>query len=116
VAMKNTHTRASVAIGALLIALATATPATQSTGNSAAVTFHAFQDTRGVTVLSPDLSFYRNMSDRTALSMRFGLDAISSSSEACINCHPKGPTNRRLVANLNVTRRYGDTTIGAGGE
>ena len=41
--------------------------------NNLDVQFHAFQDSRGVTVLSPDLSFNKDFSDRTAVRVKFGV-------------------------------------------
>ena len=46
-----------------------------STGaqNELDVAFHGFQDSRGVTVLSPETSFVKDFSDRTAVRVRFGV-------------------------------------------
>lgn len=84
--------------------------------NSADVSFHGFQDSRGVTVLSPDLNFNRDFTDRTAVRIRFGVDAITASSDSCARCHPEGANNSRVVAGANVARKYGDTTLTLGAE
>jgi hypothetical protein len=112
VAANSRGTRAvGVALGVLL-----ATASIESQSNTFDVAFHAFQDSRDVTVLSPDISMERTLNDRTALRAKFGLDAISSPSEACVNCHPKGPTNRRLAGSLSLVRKFGDTKLTVGSE
>ena len=44
--------------------------------------FHAFQDSRGVTVLSPDANFAKDFTDRTAVKIRFGVDAAHQRADA----------------------------------
>ncbi len=78
--------------------------------------FHGFQDSRGVTVLSPSVDLSKDFTDRTNLKFKFGVDAISASSDSCARCHPDGITSGRAVGSLSVNRKYGDTTIGIGGE
>lgn len=80
------------------------------------VQFHAFQDSRGVTVLSPDLSFNKDFTDRTAVRVKFGVDAISAASDSCARCHQEGANNGRVVLGVNGTRKYGDTKLTLGGE
>ena len=84
--------------------------------NQLDVSFHAFQDSRGVTVLSPDANFSKDFSDRTTLKLKFGVDAISAASDSCARCHPNGANNGRVVANVGVTRKYGDSKLTVGGE
>lgn len=84
--------------------------------NQLDVSFHAFQDTRGVTVLSPDVSVTKDFTDRTSVKMKFGVDAISAASDSCARCHPDGATNGRFVGSASATRKYGDTKVTAGGE
>lgn len=84
--------------------------------NNLDVQFHAFQDSRGVTVLSPDLSFNKDFTDRTAVRVRFGVDAISAASDSCARCHQEGANNGRVVLGVNGTRKYGDTKLTLGGE
>lgn len=84
--------------------------------NQLDISFHAFQDTRGVTVLSPDANFSKDFTDRTALKVRFGVDSISAASDSCARCHPGGATNGRVVSGLNLVRKYGDTKLTVGGE
>jgi len=84
--------------------------------NELDVSFHAFQDSRGVTVLSPDASYSREVNDRTSLKAKFGVDAISAASDSCARCHSTGANNGRFVASLDVTRKYGDSKVSVGGE
>jgi hypothetical protein len=84
--------------------------------NQLDVSFHAFQDSRGVTVLSPDASYTKDFTDRTTLRAKFGVDAISAASDSCARCHPGGANNGRAVAGLNVVRKYGDSKVTLGGE
>ena len=84
--------------------------------NNLDVQFHAFQDSRGVTVLSPDLAFNKDFSDRTAVRVKFGVDAISAASDSCARCHPEGSNNGRVVFGVSGTRKYGDTKLTVGGE
>jgi hypothetical protein len=78
--------------------------------------FHGFQDSRGVTVLSPSVDLAKDFTDRTSLKFKFGVDAISASSDSCARCHPDGINSARGVGSLTVNRKYGDTTVGIGGE
>lgn len=84
--------------------------------NQLDLSFHAFQDSRGVTVLSPDANFAKDFTDRTAVKVRFGVDAISAASDSCARCHPDGANNGRVVSSVNVTRKYGDAKVTLGGE
>ncbi|MBK5255374.1 MAG: DUF3570 domain-containing protein [Vicinamibacteria bacterium] len=80
------------------------------------ILFHGFQDSRGVTVLSPTIDLAKDFTDRTSLKFKFGVDAISASSDSCARCHPDGIRSGRAVASLGVDRKYGNTTVGIGGE
>ena len=84
--------------------------------NQLEMSFHAFQDTRGVTVLSPDANFSKDFSDRTNLKVKFGVDEISAASDSCARCHPSGTNNGRFVTSANLTRKYGDSKVTVGGE
>ena len=64
--------------------------------------FHSFQDSRGVTVLSPDVSYNRDFTDRTAVRIKFGVDAISAASDSCARCHPDGANNGRVVLGASM--------------
>ena len=55
--------------------------------NDVNVQFHGFEDTRGVTVLSPTVDLSRDFTDRTSLRVNFGVDAISAASDSCVRCH-----------------------------
>ena len=52
--------------------------------NEVAVDFHGFQDTRGVTVLSPTVDLAQDYTERTSLRLNYGLDAISAASDSCV--------------------------------
>ena len=78
--------------------------------------FHGFQDTRGVTVLSPAFDLTKDFTDRTSLKVKFGVDAISASSDSCARCHPSGIRSQRAVGSLGVNRKYGDATLGVSAE
>ena len=84
--------------------------------NQLDVSFHAFQDSRGVTVLSPDANFTKDFTDRTSVKLKFGVDAISAASDSCARCHSDGATNGRFVGSANITRKYGDTKVTGGAE
>jgi hypothetical protein len=78
--------------------------------------FHTFQDSRGVTVLSPFVDFDKDFTDRTGLKVKFGVDGISAASDSCARCHPDGANNSRTFANVNVRRKFGDFKVEFGGE
>jgi hypothetical protein len=83
--------------------------------NDVNIQFHSFQDTRGVTVLSPTVDFDRDFTDRTALRASFGVDAISAASDSCARCHRDGISSRRQVVGASVTRKYADMKLTFGG-
>jgi hypothetical protein len=102
---------AALAAAAMLTA-AGPTPAQ----NDFNISFHAFQDSRGVTVLSPDVQVDKDFTDRTALRIKFGVDAITGASDSCARCHPQGAANSRVVGGASMVRKYGDTKWTAGAE
>jgi hypothetical protein len=77
--------------------------------------FHGFQDTRGVTVLTPTVDLAQDYTERTSLRVNYGLDAISSASDSCARCHHDGIGSHRQEAGLSATRKYGDTKLSIGG-
>lgn len=77
---------------------------------------HGFQDTRGVTVLSPLVTLDKDFTERTGLRTRFGVDAVSAASDSCARCHDQGARNARLFVNGSLVRTYGDTKLSFGGE
>jgi hypothetical protein len=83
--------------------------------NEVNVQFHAFQDARSVTVLSPTIDLSKDFTDRTSLRLNFGVDAISAASDSCARCHRQGVNSRRQVAGLSVTRKFGDLKLTTGG-
>lgn len=73
--------------------------------NEVNVQFHAFQDTRGVTVLTPTADLTRDFTERSTLRVSFGVDAISAASDSCARCHRQGVSSRRQVGALSVTQK-----------
>jgi len=84
--------------------------------NEVNVLGHAFQDSRGVTVLSPTVELTQDFTDRTSLRLKYGVDSIWAASESCMRCHPKGADNLRQELGLSATRRFGDVKLTAGGD
>lgn len=83
--------------------------------NEANIQFHAFQDARGVTVLTPEGDLTQDFSDRTTLRVNYGVDAISAASDSCVRCHRDGVRSHRQVIGLSGTRKYGDMKVTVGG-
>ena len=80
------------------------------------IQFHGFADSRSVTVLSPTVDLDKDFTNRSALRLRFGVDAISAASDSCIRCHPNGAHNQRTFLNGSLVRRMGNTSLSAGAE
>jgi hypothetical protein len=83
--------------------------------NEVNVQFHAFQDTRSSTVLSPTIDLSKDFTERTSLRLNFGVDAISAASDSCARCHREGVDSRRQVGGLSVTRKFDDLKFTVGG-
>lgn len=83
--------------------------------NEMNVQFHGFQDTRGVTVLSPTVDLAQDFTERTSLRVNYGLDAISAASDSCARCHRSGVNSHRQDAGLSLARKIGDTKLTVGG-
>ena len=83
--------------------------------NEMNVQVHGFDDTRGVTVLSPSVDLAQDYTERTSLRINYGLYAISSASDSCVRCHRDGIRSHRQVAGLSLTKKYSDTTLTYGG-
>jgi hypothetical protein len=83
--------------------------------NEVNVQFHGFQDTRGVTVLSPTVDLSQDYSDRTSLRLNFGVDAISAASDSCARCHRDGVRSRRQDVGLSMTRKFNEVKLTVGG-
>ncbi len=77
---------------------------------------HAFQDSRGVTVLAPLGSLDKDFTDRTGLRVKFGVDAISAASDGCARCHMEGAHSQRTYFDAGITRKLGDWKVDAGAE
>jgi hypothetical protein len=83
--------------------------------NEANVQFHSFQDTRGVTVLSPTADYGTDITERTNLRVNLGVDAISAASDSCARCHRSGVNSHRLVGGLSLTRKLESFKLSVGG-
>ncbi len=105
-----------VLIAALAIAASAATAARNWAQNEINVQFHAFQDSRGVTVLSPAVDLTRDFTDRTGIRVKFGVDSITAASDSCARCHQNGAKNGRVSFSGTVVRKYGDTKLSVGAE
>ena len=75
--------------------------------NEVNIQYHAFQDTRGVTVLSPTVDLTQDFTERTSLRLNYGVDAISAASDSCARCHRDGIRSHRQEAGLSATRKFG---------
>ena len=83
--------------------------------NEMNVQMHGFQDTRGVTVLSPTVDLTQDYTERTSLRINYGLDAISAASDSCVRCHHDGVSSHRQVFGLSATQKYGEVKLTMGG-
>jgi len=101
-------------VGAVLLGSAIASR-NWAQSNEVDVQFHAFQDTRSVTVLSPTLDLAKDFTDRTTVRVNFGLDAISAASDSCARCHREGVNSRRQVGGASLTRKFEDLKVTVGG-
>ena len=106
----------AIAIAALSVILAGLTVTYGRAQSELNAQFHHFQDTRGVTVLSPTVDLSQDFTDRTTLRASFGVDAISAASDSCARCHRQGVNSQRRVASVSVTRKFGDLKWTIGGE
>jgi uncharacterized protein DUF3570 len=106
----------TLVVAAAVSAAIVVTAARDWAQNEANVQFHAFQDTRGVTVLTPTIDLTKDFTDRTGVRVKFGLDAITAASDGCARCHPEGARSARGAFSVSVLRKYGDTKVNVGGE
>ena len=83
-----------VAVAAILFVLVASLNWAQQ-ANEMNVNFHGFQDTRGVTVLSPTVDLTQDYTERTNLRINYGLDGISAASDSCARCHRDGINSHR---------------------
>jgi uncharacterized protein DUF3570 len=108
------NTRSVVAAAAVLFSLVASFNWAQQ-ANEMNVDFHGFQDSRGVTVLSPTVDLAQDYTERTNLRINYGLDGISAASDSCARCHRDGINSHRQVVGVSATRKYGDTKLTLGG-
>jgi hypothetical protein len=80
------------------------------------IEFHTFQDSRGVTVQSPAFDLSKDFTDRTALRLKFGVDAVSAASDSCVRCHSQGVSKGRVYLGATLVRKLTDATLSLGGE
>jgi hypothetical protein len=104
-----------VTVAGVLAALALAADRNWAQNNELNVQFHGFDDTRGVTVLSPTVDLSQDYTERTSLRINYGLDAISAASDSCVRCHRDGVNSHRQVFGMSVTQKYGDVKLTVGG-
>lgn len=104
-----------LAFGAV-VALLVVAVLTRAQQNEVNVQFHGFQDSRGVTVLSPTVDLDKDFTDRLGLRVKFGVDAVTAASDSCIRCHPQGAQNARQFVNAALRRPLGKATFSFGGE
>ena len=71
------------------------------------------RDSRGVTVLA-GRGLSKDFTDRTAVRLKFGVDAITAASDSCVRCHQQGRVTAAGVQRQSV-RKYGDTKREVGG-
>jgi hypothetical protein len=83
--------------------------------NELNVQFHAFDDVRGVTVLSPTVDLSQDYTERTNLRINYGLDTISAASDSCVRCHRDGVNSHRQAVGLSATRKFDDLKLTIGG-
>src|SRR5580700_7440617 len=100
---------------ALTVALSLVAVRNWAQNNEVNVQFHSFEDTRGVTVLSPTAELAKDFTERTTLRVNFGVDAISAASDSCARCHRDGVGSRRLVGGLSVTEKFDALKVTVGG-
>jgi hypothetical protein len=112
----NTRSFLSLALlAAAAVVFSLVAPLNWAQNNEMNVQFHGFQDTRGVTVLSPAVDLTQDFTERTSLRLNYGLDAISAASDSCVRCHRNGVNSHRQVFGLSATRKYGETKLTIGG-
>ena len=110
-----TSRRILAAGGTAMVAMACLAAPNWAQNNDMNIQFHAFQDTRSVTILSPTVDLNKDFTDRTTLRVNFGVDAISAASDSCARCHRNGVNSRRQAAGLSVTRKFDDLKFTIGG-
>jgi hypothetical protein len=84
--------------------------------NFVRIQFHSFQDSRGVTVLSPLADLQKDFTDRTSLKVKFGVDGITAASDSCARCHGDRASNTRTFLNFDLLKKYGSFKVEYGGE
>ncbi len=115
--MKVHRTSRTIAVVAAAVVLAVVSvPVVNWADDEINVHFHAFQDTRGVTVLAPAGDLSKDFTDRTTLKLKFGVDAVSSASDSCARCHTQSMGDNRRYLDASITRKYGDTKLTLGAE
>jgi hypothetical protein len=83
--------------------------------NELNVQFHEFQDSRGVSVLSPTAELAKDFTERSSLRVNYGVDAISAASDSCVRCHRNGVNNQHETGGLSITQKFDDLKLTLGG-
>jgi hypothetical protein len=112
--LRWTVRRSLLVIAATIFASAIASR-NSAQNNEINVQFHAFQDTRSVTVLSPTVDLSKDFTDRSTVRVNFGLDAISAASDSCARCHREAVNTRRQVGGVSLTRKFDNFKVTIGG-
>ena len=102
-------------VAAAAITFSLVAPRNWAQTNEMNIQFHGFQDTRGVTVLSPTVDLTQDFTERTSLRINYGVDAISAASDSCARCHRDGVNSHRQELGLSATRKCGDLKLTFGG-
>jgi hypothetical protein len=84
--------------------------------NFVQIQFHTFQDSRGVTVLSPLIDLSKDFTDRTGLKVKFGVDGITAASDSCARCHGDRASDRRTFVDATLRKKFGDFKVEFGAE
>ena len=113
--MINRFSRSHALVIAAAVTFSLVARRNSAQNNEMNVQFHGFQDTRGVTVLSPTVDLTQDFTERTSLRVNYGLDAISAASDSCARCHRDGVNSHRQEIGLSTTTKRGDAKFTLGG-
>jgi uncharacterized protein DUF3570 len=106
--------RVALTLGAAVLGTAIASR-NWAQNNEVNVQFHAFQDTRSVTVLSPSVDLNKDFTDRSTIRVNYGLDVISAASDSCARCHREGVNSHRQVFGASLSQKFDALRITVGG-
>lgn len=112
----TTRARAAWVVGGLSVTALALVTSPDWAQNFVQLQFHSFQDSRGVTVLSPLIDLDKDFTDRTGLKVKFGVDGITAASDSCARCHGDNANNHRTFVDVSLRRTFGDLKVEFGGE